>query len=49
MMDVEGDGNLREGVWWMERGKGVPRTTLELKTKVGRWMDLLKKLGEVSL
>jgi len=27
----------------------VPRTTSELKTKVGRWMDLLKKLGEVSL
>ena len=48
-MDVEGDGKLREGGWWMEWGKGVPMTTLELKTKVGRWPDLLKKLGEVSL
>lgn len=48
-MDVEGDGKLSEGGWWMEWGKGVPRITSELKTKVGRWMDLLKKLGEVSL
>ncbi len=49
MMDVEGDGKLREGGWWMEWGKGVHRTTSELKTKVGRWLDLLNKLGEVSL
>ena len=48
-MDVEGDEKLREGGWWMKRGKGVPRTTSELKTKVGRWLDLLKSLGEVSL
>ena len=48
-MDFEGDGKLREGGLWMEWGKGVHRTTSELKTKVGRRMDLLKKLGEVSL
>ena len=48
-MDVEGDGNFREGGLWMEWGKGVPRATSKLKTKVGRWMDLLKKLEEVSL
>lgn len=33
----------------MELGKGVRRTTSELKTKVGRWLDFLNKLGEVSL
>jgi len=33
----------------MEWGKGVPRTTSELKTRVGRWFDLLNKLGEVLL
>ena len=43
------DGELSKGGWLMEWVKGVPRTTSELKTKVGRWMDLLKKLGEVSL
>ena len=46
---VEGDGRLREGGWWMEWGKGVTRTTSELKTRVGRWLDLLNKLGEVFL
>ena len=48
-MGVDAHGRLREGGWWMEWGKGVPGTTSELKTKVGRWRDLLNKLGEVSL
>ena len=33
----------------MKFGKGVLRTTSKLKTKVGRWLDLLNMLGGVSM
>lgn len=42
-MDFYGDGKFREGGWWMKLGKGVPRTTSELKTKVGRFNGFSQK------
>jgi len=44
-MDVEGDGKLREGVWWI----GTTLDKSKLKTKVWRWLDFLNMLGGVSM
>jgi len=48
-MDFEGDERLREDGWWIKLAKGVPKTPTNLKTRVGRWMDFLNKLGDVLL
>lgn len=48
-MDFEGDEKLREDGWWMKWAEEVPKTPTNLKTRVGRWLDLLNKLGQVLL
>jgi len=46
---LEGRIGLREGELWKKQGQGVARNSSELKPKFVRWLDLINKLGNLSL